>query len=632
MTQPAPGPVSTGSAPLAPARKGTARGLLLRTCAAFFMLAAGLPTGAPFTIAPAMAQSAVTSSAIPPASADPLAYASSEPDHLPALAPTWGPHGMVVSAQKLASEAGARILAQGGNAADAAVAMGYALAVVYPAAGNLGGGGFMLLRPPGQKTVFLDFREKAPLAAKADMYLDSKGQVIPDLSVLGWKAVAVPGTVAGLEMVRQRWGHLSRQTDMEPAIELARNGFVLETGDVALLHTATDGLAKDPYARAIFLRPDGTPLQAGDRLVQAHLAHTLEQVAHGGTDAFYHGPIAQELVRVSRLNGGILQNEDFARYTPRELPPLSCTYRGFLVETAPPPSAGGVALCEMLDILSGYDMHALGLHTAPALQREIEAMRHAYSDRRNLGDPAFVRNPISHLLNPAYINAVRAAIPTDHAVPSADLQAGEAIPEKPQTTHYSVIDRTGFAVSTTYTLNGWFGAKVVGGTTGIVMNDEMDDFSIKPGTPNMFGIPGSRANAIAPGKTPLSSMSPTILSRDGAPVMVIGSPGGSRIPTIVLSVVLGVVDYGLDIQKAIDLPRLHEQWIPETVEVESGAVSPDVAHTLEQEGYHFAPHAPWGIPEGILVGAPSLGASDAKGGYYGGYDRRHPGGAAIGVQ
>ncbi|MFT9258551.1 MAG: gamma-glutamyltransferase [Acetobacter sp.] len=560
---------------------------------------------------------------------DPLALGPAQAAGYTPLAPAMGQHGMAVSAQKLASAVGARILAEGGNAADAAVAMGYALAVVYPAAGNLGGGGFMLLREPGKPAVFIDFREKAPLAATPDMYLDSKGNVIPGLSTLGWKSVAVPGTVAGLENVQSRWGRLPRHTVMEPAIALARDGFVLGEGDVELLHTSTQAFAKDPYARTIFLRPDGSPLQVGDRLVQTNLARTLELIARDGADAFYKGPIARTVVDASQRGGGILQMADFAGYHPRDLPPLQCSYRGYVVETAPPPSAGGVALCEMLDLLSGYDMHALGLHTAPALQREIEAMRHAYSDRRDLGDPAFVQNPVAQLLDLSYIAAVRAQIPTDRAVPSAALKPGQATPEKLETTQFSVIDKSGFAISTTYTLNGWFGAKVMAGDAGFFLNDEMDDFSIKPGAFNMFGIPGSTANAIAPGKTPLSSMAPTILSRGGKPVLVIGSPGGSRIPTIVLSVVLGVVDYGLDIQQAIDLPRLHEQWLPEVVEMESGALSPDVQQTLGREGYRFTPHAPWGIPEGILVGGPRLGVQGSAR-YYGGYDRRHPGGGAVG--
>ncbi|GBQ20720.1 gamma-glutamyltranspeptidase [Gluconacetobacter sacchari DSM 12717] len=573
---------------------------------------------------------AMPAMAVPAVQGDALTFGAAQ-TALPPLAPAEGAHGMVVSAQHLASEVGARILAQGGNAADAAVAVAYALAVVYPAAGNIGGGGFMTLRAPDGQTVFIDFREHAPLAATPTMYQDARGGVIPNLSIVGWKAVAVPGTVAGMDMILHRWGHMTRQQVMAPAIALARDGFVLAEGDVQLLNTSTADFARDPEARRIFLRPDGTPLRVGDRLVQADLADSLSLIARDGAAAFYRGPIADAIVQASKVGGGILQSEDFRRYAPRVLPTLTCSYRGYRVDTAPPPSGGGVALCEMLNILSGYDMHRLGLHTAPAVQREVEAMRRAYADRQDLGDPAFVRNPVTHLIDPTYAREVRATIPTDHAVPSASLKPGQVEPEKHETTQFSVADDKGMAISVTYTLNGWFGAKVIGGHTGIFLNDEMDDFSSRPGVPNMFGIVGSAANAIAPGKTPLSSMSPTILSRNGKPVMVIGSPGGSRIPTIVLSAILGVVDYGLDIQQAVDLPRIHEQWQPEPVEIEQGALTDAVAATLEREGYTLAPHAPWGVAEGILVGGPRLGARHVgTARYFGGFDRRHPGGAAVG--
>ena len=568
---------------------------------------------------------------------DPLAFG---PDNVSAGVLTSGRHGMVVSAQHLASDAGAKILAQGGNAVDAAVAVGYALAVVYPAAGNIGGGGFMTLRLKTGQTVFIDFREHAPAAATAKMYQDASGKVIPGLSTEGWKAVAVPGTVAGLDSILQKWGRLPRAKVMAPAIALARNGFVLNQGDADLLHTSTRYFQHDPYARAFYLRPDGTPLQTGDRLVQKDLADSLELIAKEGPQAFYDGPIAKEIVRASTEGGGILQLSDFKNYHIRHLEPIRCTYRGYTIDTAPPPSGGGVALCEILNILSGYDMHALGLHSAPATQREIEAMRHAYSDRRDLGDPDFVHNPVEHLIDPAYAYQIRQGIPTDRALSSSTLRAGEALPvpvtqaapdtqEKHETTQFSVLDREGTAVSATYTLNGWFGAGVMGGHTGIWMNDEMDDFSSKPGAPNMFGIVGSEANAIAPGKTPLSSMSPSIVSRDGKVVMVIGSPGGSRIPTITLSVILGVIDYGLDIRQAIDLPRIHEQWEPSAVELEQGALSDTAMQTLKAEGYALSPHRPWGVAEGILADRPSLKAPKT-GLIYGAADPRHMGGAAVG--
>ncbi|AQS86406.1 gamma-glutamyltranspeptidase [Acetobacter aceti] len=579
--------------------------------------------------------------AMPAGVPDPLAYAASiqpEASDKPIVAR----HGMVVSAQHLASEIGAKILAQSGNAADAAVAVGYALAVVYPAAGNIGGGGFMVLKPRQGPAVFIDFREKAPLASTPGMFQDAAGQVIPALSTAGWKAVAVPGTVAGLEYVREHWGHLSRARLMEPAIRLARDGFVLEEGDVALLRPFEKEFGADPVVSKIFLRPDGQSFRPGDRLVQTDLANSLAEISRHGEDVFYKGNIARRVVDASKRNGGILQMADFSRYRPRIMPPLTCSYRGYHIDTAPPPSGGGIALCEMLTILSGYDLGAEGLHSATALRQQIEAMRHAYSDRRDLGDPAFVTNPVDHLLDPAYAVQVRGALPNAGAVKSETLTAGSPVParsdagssravdrEKHETTQFSVMDSSGLAVSTTYTLNGWFGARVIAPGTGFFLNDEMDDFSAKPGEPNMFGIIGSQANAIQPGKTPLSSMAPTIVSRDGRTVMVIGSPGGSRIPTIVLSVITGVIDYHLNIQQAIDLPRFHEQWEPSVIEIEKGAIDATVAKTLSEQGYVFHDHAAWGIPEGIVTGvlAPNRNEQTLL---FGGADHRHPGGAAIG--
>ena len=553
---------------------------------------------------------------------------------------------MVVTAQALASRVGAQILAQGGNAADAAVAVAYAMAVVYPAAGNIGGGGFMTLMQPDGHAVFIDFREHAPLAATETMFQDGHGQVIPGLSRHGWKSVGVPGTVAGMDTVLRDYGSLPRATVMAPAIALAREGFVLEANDAALLHTSTDAFRADPASSRIFLRPDGSPLEAGDRLVQADLARTLEAISAHGPAAFYAGPVAQAIVDASRKGGGILAMADFAAYRVRKLKPVSCNYRGLHIDAAPPPSAGGVALCEMLNILSGYDMRGLGFHSAAAIRHEIEAMRRAYADRQGLGDPAFVKDPIARLIDPAYAAMVRRETPQDHAVASADLvplplaahaslQPARALPpapeEKHETTHYSIIDKDGRAVAVTYTLNGWFGAGVVAEGTGITLNDEMDDFASKAGVSNMFGLVGAKANAVQPGKTPLSSMSPTILSRHGHAVMVIGSPGGSLIPTITLSAILGVVDYGHTIQQAIDDGRIHQQWMPEPVWMEPGALSDQVKATLTAKGYSFRQHDPWGSAQGILVGGPALGATATDGNrVFGGIDRRHPGAAAIG--
>lgn len=566
-------------------------------------------------------------------SPDPLAFHSDKID-VSDIKPVAGTHGMVVTAHKLASEVGAKILSEGGNAADAAVAVGYALAVVYPAAGNIGGGGFMTLHTPEGKAIFIDFRERAPLASTPTMYQNNKGEVIPGLSMFGWKAVAVPGTVAGLETVRKRWGRLSRARVMAPAIRLAEEGFVLQKGDIELLNTSTADLIKDAPARKIFFNEKGEPFKVGDRLVQKDLAKTLKLIAKDGQYAFYHGRIAHEMVAASHEGGGILQMADFERYKPRILQPVTCNYRGFKVETAPPPSGGGVALCEMLNILNGYDMGKLGLYSVKAVHAEAEAMRHAYADRRDLGDPAFVKNPVQHLIDALYAKKIRETIPADKAVASDSLVPAEKVEkpthEKAQTTHYSIIDRHGFAVSTTYTLNGWFGARIVAGSTGIVMNDEMDDFSTRPGEPNMYGIVGSKANEIAPGKTPLSSMSPTILVRKGKVKMITGSPGGSRIPTIVLTTILGVVDYGFDIQQAVNLPRIHEQWKPSALQVEQGALTEAVKKSLMSEGYVIEEHAPWGIAEAIIAGGSSLKDKSGSARYYGGVDYRHPGGAAVG--
>ncbi|MDI2089799.1 gamma-glutamyltransferase [Commensalibacter oyaizuii] len=568
---------------------------------------------------------------------DPLAFGGASVDHIPTQ-PVAAYNGMVVSASDLAAKVGAQVLKDGGNAVDAAVAVAYAMAVTYPAAGNIGGGGFLTLRLPNGEAYFVDFREKAPHMATANMFLDKQGKVIPNASILGWKSVGVPGTVAGMELIRERWGTKSRVDLMNPAIKLAKDGYVLTKEDIALLSTSTSDFAKDPDAAQIFLKPDGTPWQVGDVFRQTDLAKTLALIAKKGNSAFYKGKIAKQIVAASVKNGGILTMQDFAAYQPRVMKPLTCSYRGYKIDTAPPPSGGGVALCEILNITSGYDMHKLGLHSLPSVQRQVEAMRRAYSDRRDLGDPAFVKNDIERFLSAQYAADIRKNLNFKHAVNSAQLVPGQvalaptpkmgvqASHEKNETTHFSIIDKNGMAISMTYTLNGWFGARVVAGQTGIVMNDEMDDFSTAPGQPNMYGIVGSKANAIAPGKTPLSSMTPTIISKDNQPFMVIGSPGGSRIPTIILSVVTGVIDYDLNIQQAINLPRFHQQWEPVPVQLESNALSPQVREGLKKKGYPLDMYSTWGIAEGIHVGKDK----DGKRVYYGGVDYRHAGGAAVG--
>lgn len=519
-------------------------------------------------------------------------------------APVPGQHAMVVSAQHLASDVGMEVLRAGGNAVDAAVAVGYALAVVYPAAGNLGGGGFMTMRLPDGTAHFLDFREKAPLAATAGMFLDEAGVVVPGRSTETWLAVGVPGSIAGLEAARVRWGRLDRAAVMAPAIRLARNGFVLGPGDVPLFTAAAKGLMRDPAAAAIFL-PGGQPPRVGHRLVQADLAASLELLMRDGPDAFYHGPLGEALLAASAGGGGIIVKADLDAYAVREMVPVSCVYRGYEVLSAPPPSSGGVALCEMLGILEGYDLKAMGFHSAAAVHVVVEAMRQAFMDRNRLGDPAFVSNPVADLLDPAYAAAVRSRIAPERAAPSVPPVPVAA--EGSNTTHYAVVDADGMAVSVTYTLNDWFGVRKVLPGTGIVLNNEMDDFTAQPGKPNMFGLVQGAANAVAPGKTPLSSMAPTIVVRDGKVLMVLGSPGGPRIITTVLNLMLNLVDYGMTAQEAVDAPRFHHQGLPDRLFVEPFALGPDTRALLESRGYTVVDGAPWGIAEAILVGSPRLG-------------------------
>jgi gamma-glutamyltranspeptidase/glutathione hydrolase len=566
------------------------------------------------------------------------------------VAPVAAESGMVVTAQHLASRVGVDVLKAGGNAVDAAVAVAYALAVVYPAAGNLGGGGFMTLQlADGRGSGFVDFRETAPLAASATMYLDAQGQPLPGASTRGHRAAAVPGTVAGLELARQRWGSLPRAALLVPAIRLADEGFVLDAGDVEMLNSPPGrALAEDAAAAAVFVRPDRRPWQAGDALVQKDLAATLRRIAADGSAGFYAGPVGQALVNASQAGGGLWSAADLAGYQAHERTPVSCDYRGHRVVSAPPPSSGGVILCEILNILEGYPLGQLGFRAAAAVHVQIEAMRHAYLDRNSyLGDPDFVANPVAQLLDKAYAARLRAAISPERAGVSRELRPGlvphDIVPaaaliqldparEGSHTTHFSVIDRHGNAVALTYTLNDWFGAKVMAAGTGVLLNNEMDDFTLKPGVPNLYGLVQGEANAIAPGKRPLSSMSPTlVLGRDGRPELVLGTPGGSRIITAVLHTLINVIDHGMTIQEAVDAPRFHQQWLPDVTNVEAYALSPDTRRLLEALGHHFGPPQPPNHVAAILVGAPTLGGKPVgTNRYYGANDPRRNSGLAAG--
>jgi len=532
-------------------------------------------------------------------------------------------HGMVVSAQREASEAGLAILRAGGNAIDAAVATGYALAVVDPCCGNIGGGGFMLIHFADGRETLVNFRETAPAAATADMFLDGAGSPIRDASLYGYRAVAVPGTVAGLDLALTRYGLLKREQVMTPAIALARNGFVLGEADAAIIARAAARLAADPEAARIFLHADGTPYKAGERLFQPDLAVTLYLISRDGPDRFYRGFVAAAVERASAAPGGILTAADFAGYTASELPPLACDYRGYRIVSAPPPSGGGTTLCEMLNILSGWDIGAAGFQSPGAVHLSVEAMRHAFFDRNSeLGDPAFVANPLARLLSAEHAATIRAAILPDRATPSAALGSVTAPPEKPQTTHYSVADGEGNRVSVTYTLNGNFGAAVVAPGTGFLLNDEMDDFTVKPGAANLFGLVQGTANTIAPGKRPLSSMTPAIVEKDGHPVFVLGSPGGPRIITAVLETVMNLVDFAMPPEQAVAAPRFHHQYLPDTVSYETDGLPPQTLSALTAMGYTLKEQSPWGaveliaiLPDGRLIGVN---------------DPRRPAGAALG--
>jgi gamma-glutamyltranspeptidase/glutathione hydrolase len=518
--------------------------------------------------------------------------------------------GLITSDHRLATAVGMDVLSRGGNAVDAAVAVGYALAVVYPAAGNIGGGGFMTIRLADGRTTVVDFRETAPGAARETMFLDQNGVPLPQASTRGYLAVGVPGTVAGLDYALRTYGTQDRQAIMAPAIALAEKGFPLRDGDVALFSRVTADLQKDAPSAAIFLK-DGKPLRNGDVLVQKDLAKSLRLIADWGPYAFYHGPIAAALVEASRAGHGILATADLARYAVQERAPIACAYKEYILYSPPPPSSGGVSVCEILHILEGYPLKEWGAGSVNTVHAMAEAMRHAFVDRNSaLGDPDFIANPVDHLLDKAYAARLRGVIAADKAGRSQEIAARTPPHEGTQTTHFSVIDRQGNAVAVTYTLNDFFGARITAAGTGILLNDEMGDFTAKPGVPNLFGLVQGEANAVAPGKRPLSSMSPTVVTRDGKVVMILGAAGGARIITIVLETFLNVVEHGMTVQEALDAPRIHHQWLPDQLFAEPGALSAETRGALEAMGYKIVVERRWGDANAILTD----GAQGAVGG------------------
>lgn len=513
--------------------------------------------------------------------------------------PVRAQHGMVVSVHHLASDAGLEILQAGGNAVDAAVATGFALAVVHPAAGNLGGGGFLLLRLHDGKTTFIDYREKAPLAATETMYQDASGNVLPaaslQSSVIGYRSIATPGSVAGMVYAERKYGKLGLMRVMAPAIALAAKGFVLTDEEAKEL--SDSDLAKFADSKRIFQR-DGKLYKEGEIFTQPQLARTLERIA-ADPDGFYHGKLAQELVADLKPGGALLALEDLAQYKIVERAPVTGTFHSYTIISAPPPSSGGIALVGALNILEPYDLAHLGDRTPESLRLIVEAWRRAYMDRSDyLGDPDFNRIP-TELTSKKYADAWRAGIDPHAATPSASLHrpegflppppatAGQPRKDSPDTTHFSVVDSEGNAVAVTTTLNDSFGSHVTAGSLGFLLNDEMDDFASKMGVPNMFGLIQGPANAIAPGKRPLSSMTPTIVLQDGKLRYVLGSPGGGRIITTVGNIFLSAAESGLNIQQAVDAPRYHHQYQPDKLYLEPG-FAPATVEALRKQGYDVA--------------------------------------------
>ena len=539
-----------------------------------------------------------------------------------ALEPVAGRHGMVASSEPNASEAGVEILRAGGNAVDAAVAVGFALAVTHPFAGNIGGGGFMLIRLASGETAFVDYREEAPGAASHNMYLDASGNLIPGATLEGALASGVPGTVAGLALAEQQYGKLGLRRVMEPAIRLASEGFEVSYALAQDLRGESEKLGKYEESRRIFLR-DGKYYEAGEIFRQPELAATLRQIAEEGPDAFYRGPIARQIAASMEKNHGLITLADLAGYEAKIRPPLIGHFRGYTILTAPPPSSGGVGLLEMLNILEPLDLRAPDSYASMHLI--IEAQRRAYADRAEyLGDADFVKVPVAGLINKDYAARLRQEMLTSR--PDAPVRAGEpAAAESSTTTHYSVVDAEGNAASNTYTLNAGYGSGLTVEGAGFLLNDEMDDFAAKPGSPNLFGLIQGEANAIAPHKRPLSSMTPTIVLEDSPAGgsdgqrslrLVLGSPGGGTIINTVLEVLLNALVFHLDIQQAVDLPRFHNQWMPDLVLLEE-TLSEDTAARLREAGYKLKRVSSLGDCEAIEVDPRTgwrFGASDPRGG------------------
>ncbi|MCI0485307.1 MAG: gamma-glutamyltransferase [Blastocatellia bacterium] len=536
-----------------------------------------------------------------------------------ARTPVRARHAMVASTSEVASRVGVEIMQRGGNAVDAAVAVGLALAVTWPAAGNLGGGGFMMIRRADGNTEVIDYRERAPLAASRDMYLDKDGNVIKDASTIGYRAVGVPGTVAGMALALERHGKLKWRDVVDPARRLAAEGFILNYHTARSLRGSERLLSRFPDSKRVFLR-DGKFYEEGERLSQPELAATLARIKEKGPREFYEGETARLIAADMKANGGLITAKDLKEYEPSIRKPLRGTYRGHEIISMPPPSSGGAALIEMLNILERYNLSELGHNSSAALHLLVEAQRRAFADRAEfMGDADFVKVPVEGMISKTYADEIAATIDPERATPSADIRAGKPVAyESDQTTHYTVIDAEGNVVSNTYTLNGGYGSGVTARGTGVLLNNEMDDFTSKPGVPNAYGLLQSENNAIAPRKRPLSAMTPTIVLKDGKVYFAIGSPGGPTIINTVLQVIVNIIDFEMNIQQAIDAPRFHHQWMPDEIRWEPYGLNNDTRAALEKRGHVFAKRSSsMGDAEGIMIDPKSgmrLGASDPRSG------------------
>lgn len=550
---------------------------------------------------------------------------SAEAAYLP---PAEGKQGMVVSAEHNATQVGLQILQEGGNAVDAAVAMGYALAVVHPCCGNLGGGGFMLIHLARGKDIFVNFREKAPAHISGKLFFNPDGSLNKKKALQGYLPVGIPGTVMGLNTALKKYGSMPLKHVMRPAIDLAKNGYRLEAGDIKFLNYGLPFFKAQNNVAKIFLN-HGKPYESGDVLKQPALAKTLEAISKKGSDVFYSGWIAKALVKASQENGGVLTLDDFKHYTVQLRKPIICYYRGYTVLTDPPPSSG-ITVCEILNIVSGYPLGKEGFHSAASAHNNIEAMRYSFADRNTfLGDPDFVHNPIRKLLSLDYAQFIREKIQPNKAGNSKALGIQISFArEKPNTTQYTVTDKYGNAVSTTVTLNGFFGSKVIAGDTGFFLNNELDDFALKVGVPNAFQLVQGKANLIEPNKRPLSSMSPTIVLKKGNVFIALGAAGGSTIITSIVEAIEHVVDNGMNINAAVNSPRYHMQWLPDVTYLEPFCFSKDTLRLLKKMGYQFYNGSVYGTKYWGQMAAVQKDPKTAIN--YGANDNRRPSGLAKG--